>query len=85
MSELTDSLKLAAQASLPIVCSPRLYPSVLDYVRKHEAQDHSRSMFRLRCEIEWNARQIEPEVLVFDDRQAFVAHWDALNQRTTAA
>ena len=83
---IVESVDFAVDCGFDIVCSPRLYHDILDRARKREQKRNEESLasgrgpsMRRSIDIEWHARQRDPEMLAFDDWRAFRAHRAALN------
>jgi hypothetical protein len=83
---IAESVDAAVDLGFYIVCAPWAFSAILDRARKREAERTVESIaagrgpsMRRPIDIEWNAKQQSPEMLVFDDLRAFRAHLDALN------
>ena len=77
---IKEALDNALESGLNnVVCSPKLYRNVVCYIREREAERYGADSLRATMEIAIHPKQQEPQILIFDTKQALEKHIGALD------
>lgn len=82
-----EAVETAVDNCYSIVCSPKIYPRVVEYARKLESErdmSHPLGSIVRRIMIEYHPEQIDPEILIFDRLEEWRAYLDQMNEKKQA-